>query len=1844
MKACYQKIIFNFAPKKIIKMNKLFGVILVVLALSSMLFFSCDDGAVRSELPMVEKISPCSDALIGVVESYSSGVINTGEPLVVRFVQGLQMTRRYGEELPKDLFDISPKVKGHAFWIDKNTIGFNLDEKVRCNTVYDVSFNLGMLLDMPEDNRLEFSFFIVSQDFYLENVELLCDETDRCSYSFDVHFLNKSDCSTALSLLDKSFLRHNECVAEEINPYVFRISVNNVQRKSDDYQLDVRVDGEAVGSEHEETLSLRIPASNNFEFVYYDFKPDENMLALYFSDVLCSADNAMYNVELSKTWLDESYSVSENCLRIFFGYDFSDCDISIKNGLKSVSGRYLDEDVVIKKLSSDVKTPEVRWTDDGVIVPNTKDATVSFEAKCLNSVTLRIIKIYNDNILSFIQTNGLDGTSGVRRVGRLINKVTIPLVQEDYEKWQRYSIKLSDYIDLNSDDAYQINLDFDMSQYAFACDEKYEKSYNYDYWDNDGYDYRVYYYGDYWRNPCSRSYYNSVDIEKNIYISNLAVTVKSSDSKFYDVFVKDVNDVGAVAGCDVVLYDYQMQKVGEGETDGTGFVRVSFDKKPYFLVARKNGDKTYLPLDKNKSLSLSKFDVAGNNVENNVNAFVYSNRDVWRPGDSIQLVLMVMDRDGVLAPNYPVVMELTDPNGRLYVKKANNTPVGSIYSFNVRTLVNDPTGTWNAHFKLGNQILSKRLRVETVKPNRLKIDFEPSLLSSMSKGDKVSLSARRLNGMIEKGLKAVVSARLYPSHTTFKGFGDYCFDSDDDGFNHVGSILFDSSLDDEGRAIVSFEALKGVRASGFMKAVFTIKVFENDGEFSITSRSGQISPYRRYIGMQMPEMKSRWGDYYFTDEDNVFDIVVVNEDGTLATDVKELHYEVYKLEHYWWWSEGELNLSNYVNGGYYKPVRKKTLKVSQGTTSLTLNVKDDAWGSYLVVIRDKDGGHVLSKVINFDWEYGTRSSSVGETPTIISLTLDKESYNVGDVMRVSFPSNACSKALVTIENTSVIGVYHANDLGEDAFLDIPVTAEMVPNAYVSVSLIQPFTNDNGMPIRMYGVKSFNVNDEGSVLKPLVETSALVGSNSTVDIKVSEQKGRKMYYTVAVVDEGLLNLTGYKTPDPHDYFFKKRALGVRTWDSYDYFVSAITGMMGDTKAVGGDAAPDAEMVLLEKFQAVATMMGPFELKAGETMTHHFGVPDYNGMLRVMVVACDGERASGSAHKEITVRDNIMVVTTAPRVIGPDDKAVVNVTVLAPEMAGKNVDVEMLVDNLTLLEPAPKKVRLNADGEALIPVVVTPGDAVGNASLTVKASCEDEMVSRTLTMPVRMPAGNKYNMVQHELKGHESSTISIECQGFDGTIETKLMANTRIPINMFKHIDYVSSYPYGCLEQFISKAFPKLYLNHLVSLDDMTKADMKQNVEDAIENINAYLRSDFSLTNWRNGSYSHPWTEIYALHFLIEAKSQGFNVPQSLVDNIVGYQKNKANAWNPDVDIPAMETIQAYRLFVLALNNTAQVKAMNKLKDMDLKFPLTKSLLAASYALIGKKNVAENMIPVNDYSSKAWLSDYYVTFGSKLRDMSLSVYAEMLVGDKNETVQKDIDEICRILGSDIWIDTHSTSLALFVIGKYAERLGVASNDISLVIKDGDETYEVSSNKNSVSLNIAPKKGMNNIDVTNNADNPVIVTLFTKGKVAEYADKDEGSWYQMEVRYLDKEGKEMMLDTVRQNEDVFVEITVTNPSEYDVTENALVYYAPSGFELINNRLFGDNKKNENNCKHIDYQDEHVEFFFDLYGKESKTFRLMMNATYEGSYIVPSVSCEDMYNSDIYYHTAAGRCTIVR
>lgn len=1839
----------NIMRKTFITLNLLLFSIITILTINS-----CSNGnsGTTNQNPdvFIEKTLIYDENIIGIVESYTSGLIVETEPLKVRFVQGLKMKKQYGEELPSKLFEITPKVAGHAIWLDNRTVGFQFDETPKTNIQYNVNFNLGMLVELPANERvMNFSFAVKKLDFFVGDI-IYHNNDENCSYTINLAFTKPTNLLSASSILDKSTLGAYDCSLEEISPTEYNLVISNIKRNKTSYFIDIEINGKPLEINRSVKKNLKIPAKDALSMVLYNVNTKEKRIDVYFSDELSVNQNLTGLVKFSNS---ENFNTTldKNRLSIFYSsnhfYD-NTVDIILKCGIISSKQHLLYNDVVISDLNLEKASPRIKWNNEGVVVPDVGDACISFDAMCLNKVIMRIIKVYDSNILSFLQENDLSTSNNIRRVGRLVKKVSIPLNQTDYNSWETYNIKLSDYIDLKVGEMYQVNLDFDITCYPYSCDnEKVAKGYNEDFWDNESYDFRMYYYYDYdYDNPCSRCYYNYVDISKNLLVSDLALTAKSSEGNFIDIFAKSITDACPAGGVKLYLYDYQLQKVGEATTDHDGYSRVKCSAKPYCVVAEdSHGSKSYLPLDKNKSLSLSKFDVSGNAVKHDVDAFVYSNRDVWRPGDSIQLNLMVFDKDNYFADDYPVVMEVTDPNGRLYLKKANNSAVGKIYPFTINTLNTDPTGTWNAHFKIGNQVFSKGLRIETVKPNRLKIDFEPKNLISINQKDKVKLSSSRLNGVKIKDLKAEISIILRNTQTTFKDFEDYNFDCDAISFYSKEISLFSAALNAEGAATVSFDALKDISAPGFMSATYIIKVFENSGEFSTTSRTGKISPYSRYVGVSLPETKSKWGDYYFTDEDWKFNIVVVNENGTLCKNDVTLIYKLYKLDNYWWWDNDYYDLTRYVKGSYKRPVRSGRLNASNGRTSLKLNIKDADWGSYLLVVSDADGKHTFSKVLSFDWPYGTRSSSVGNAPALITLKTDKENYRVGEIMKVSFPANENSKAIVTVENNSkVIKVIHVQELNNDATVNIPITDDMLPNAYVAVSMIQPLNNGNGMPVRMYGVVPFKVTDEKTIIKPEISVPKTAKSNSTIDIKVSENQGRKMYYTLAVVDEGILGLTNYRTADPCSHFFSKRALGVRTWDNYDYIMNAITDMMYSSLAVGGDIDIKPENTLLERFQAVATMMGPFELKAGATDIQYFNIPDYNGSLRVMVVASNGKDAFGHTYNNVSVKDKIMISPTAPRTIGTDDELVMNMSIIASEFAGESANLIIRLENLTAIGALPSTVKIGNDGVVDVPIRVKAKETKGNAKVTMNVSCNGFESTKSVSMPIRIPSSNKYKSVSQMINPNETATLHIDCQGFDGTIETKLVANTGIPIDLFKHINYLTSYPYGCLEQKVSKAFPQLYLQNLITLDETTKADMKANINNVIADMNAFLRPDFSMTSWPNGKYVDPWCELYALQFLIEARNQGYNISNSLIDGMIRYQTNKAKTWNQSIDAPTAETIQAYRLFVLALNNTAEVGAMNRFKNIEMNYPLTKALTAAAYALIGKVNIAEKLIPVIDFNAKGCLSDYYTTFGSKVRDMSMCIYAEMLTDDNTEAVQNDINELCRILGSDRWLDTQTTAMAIFVVGKYAEKIGIKDNSISLLIANENDTKNISTSRSSISYNIAPKRGDNAVTITNNGSEPVVATLFTKGTVAEYQREDDGAWYDMTVKYLDKEGNEINTERIRQNTDFEVVITVSNPHEYQVTENALTFQAASGWEIVNSRLFGDNSSNEAQAKHIDYQDDHVDFIFDLAPYSSKTFRLSLNAASIGTFIIPSVTCEDMYNNQIWYKTAARKTTTVK
>ena len=1797
---------------------------------------------------IVEQLRPLNEALLPLIDGFTSGAIVKGEPIVVRFKSPETLKVKYGETLPAKAFNFKPALKGKAVWVDENTVGFQYDE-IDPNQNYTCDFRIGDFLDFDDAEPLQFGFAVRRQNFSVVGTYPVCVENDKMDYLIRLAFVNPVEGDVA-QLVNKEVRKNHTVNVNTIGDNLYEIEIKDLERKDAASELKVTLDGSAVEANKEMSIVLPIYAKGDFMPVKFDVDQTTGKGTLYFSQALKQGQNLIGLVSFNNNVGFKS-DIQDNKVAFYFDktnlyhYQMEDMELVVGTGIRSEAGHVLQEESTFPFALTDYE-PKVRWTDEGIIIPNVDETTVYFDAICLNAVTLRIIRIFDDNILSFLQDNELNETYGVRKVGRLEKKVHLQIDNPYPTQWKTFPIKLTDYVKVEPGAMYQLSLDFGPADYTFASDEM--KGYSYDnskkeaaYWDGQGYDYKEYHEEGDWGDPNGYYFYNYVEEKKNIVVSDLAVTAKMGRNDMVDVYVFQISDAQPASGAQVTAYNFQRQELAKGRTDAQGHVQLQCENRPAFVVAQDNkGSKSVIKLTDGNALSYSRFNIEGEPVEKGVSGFAYTNRGVWRPGDEIQINLMLNDFDNLLPDNYPVVLEITDANGRLYAKQVNTKPTNGIYCYSVPTHVSDETGLWTARFKVGNSTVQKSLRVETVKPNRLEIHFDLPEVISLYWPERAALSSKWLNGMKARGLKAEVDVKVRQGQTSFKGFESYSFDNEAESFYSEEIALFSGALNSEGVTDVGFDPLTDLSSQQMMNAVFTTKVFENGGDFSIASYKAVLSPFARYVGVQLPETSSKYGSYYDTNKDWVFNIAVVNENGQLNSATVSLDYALYKLDSYWWWSSEDVyTLQQYASGTYKRPVKNGKLTCN-GKTTLTLNIPDKEWGSYLLVVEDEKGGNRFAKIISFDWgeSYGHANSTSG-APAQLSLRATADSYQLGEKIVVTFPANDRAKALVTVEaNDKVLQTMIMENLSEEGRVEIATTEEMIPNVYVYVALIQPHDAVNGLPIRLYGVIPVKVENKQLQLQPTLVVPETANTKKNIEVKVGEANKQGMTYTLAIVDEGILGLTNFKTANPYAYFNSKQALKVRTWDNYASVVDAFSGELGSVYAIGGDGIINQDIALDNRFKAYAVTLGPFDLKAGETNSHNIEVPQCSGALRFMVVAKGKGKAYGASEKQMKVVDPITLYASASRVVAPGDELTMKVQVLSPTMKGKSLKVSFDNQNLEAVGNLPTTVSIDQNGEGLITLNTRVSETTGNALLKVTVSGEGYSAESATVMPIRLPYAERRNLITEEIEGGQSITIPFELAGIEGSQEGSIMLSSLLPVDLYSRLDYLTSYPHGCLEQLTSKAFPQLYLNYFIQQNEEETAQMRSNIEAAINNLKAYQKSDNSMTNWIGGNYSDPWTEIYALHFLVEAKKQGFNVPQYFYDGLMSYQANRARQWKNNPDYKQGETIQAYRLFVLALGNRPELAPMNRFKEIEMNYSLSKALTAAAFALTGKTTIAQNMMPTE---TGGRMSDYYTSFGSTIRDLAFLTYTQMLCDMEQQTVQNNINEICAMLNSNRWMDTQTTAFALFVLGKYAEKNNVSNGNLSAIVKINGEEHTLNSNMSSAGIKFTPKLGSNTVEIKSNSDQKLVANLFTKTSVAEYDMTESGNFITMNMSYTDKSGNALNLANLKAGTDIVMQFTVQNPSEWQVTELALSYYLPSGWELVNDRLFGDGSGNEG-AKHIDIRDDRVYIYFDLAPNSKKTFTLKANATYEGNYMIPAVRCEDMYNNEIYYQIPARGCVV--
>ncbi|RYZ34620.1 MAG: hypothetical protein EOP49_34325, partial [Sphingobacteriales bacterium] len=483
------------------------------------------------------------------------------------------------------------------------------------------------------------------------------------------------------------------------------------------------------------------------------------------------------------------------------------------------------------------------------------------------------------------------------------------------------------------------------------------------------------------------------------------------------------------------------------------------------------------------------------------------------------------------------------------------------YVFEVSTDASAETGSWEATVSVGGAYFYKNIKVETIKPNRLKIrnSFNGNFLSG-ARANSNTITATWLHGAVAKDLKVDVQMKLSSQTTTFKGFDDYVFDDATRSFSSEEINLFSGKVNENGQATYNIAPNLQGAAPGMLKAAFITKVYEAGGDVSTDVASADFSPYETYLGLKTAGA-NRYG-MLETGKPNTFAIVSVDDKGRSRANVP-IDVKVYRMESRWWWDASSDNLSRYSAATSVTPYREFSTRTNaSGKAAVALTVPNAEWGRFLIRVIDKNGGHATSQTIYIDspsW-YGKPAEIDGQSANMLVFSTDKKKYETGHKMHIYFPSSEGGRALISVENgTKVLKTYWAKTLKGETQVEIPVTANMAPNVYIHITLLQPHANTkNDSPIRMYGVVPVEVIDKNTILEPAVVMPSELKPDQSFNVKVSEKNGKAMTYTIAIVDEGLLDLTRFQTPNAWDSFYVREALGVRTWDLYDDVIGAYGG--------------------------------------------------------------------------------------------------------------------------------------------------------------------------------------------------------------------------------------------------------------------------------------------------------------------------------------------------------------------------------------------------------------------------------------------------------------------------------------------------------------------------------------------------------------------------------------------------------------------------------------------------------------------------------------------------------------
>ena len=1710
-------------------------------------------------------------------------------------------------ELPSRAIQITPAVQGKARWMAADKIGFFLENSLApsINYTIEVSTQLNPSEDFVLTGQRKFTY--LTRPFQVERAEIgfQYDERQKKAKAVGTIAFNYAVNITSL----REFLSILIERGTEV-PYTFQIQsaitktaiieIADISRLLEGQSTHVQIKkgfkctGTETGLKETSTAPIVLSTLKTLQVDRVDVLQREGTLAIrltFTSPVVLETLREHASIEPS---LPHQLTSHNHELEIRGDFKCrTDYTVRIKRGVAAADGSIL-KDTYQKRLTMPDLRPRVRFADNNIFLPRKGPLNLNLATTNVEHLTFGIAEVSLSSLPILVHNGELDIAS------RVNEEVITPFPLKEYLADDHAGI-------------FKILVDSD----------------------------------------------RDAGIEHLIIVTDLGIVTKKTNDELW-VWIHSLDSLAPIPQAAVQLIDKSNNEtLLTRKTDADGFVKFSLpsnvseeDTRPLLTVAKEN-DFSFLDLHQHQ-ISTQGFNVEGAPyLAKGHEAFLYTDRGVYRPGETVNLVGIVRGKNIKIPASLPIRIDILGPYGSGIQEFRRQTNKDGAYELQVPIHANALTGVYTARiWAAEKEVGHVSFQVEEFVPNRMKVSVETDRATYML-GDEVNIEVEAVNlfgaPAAGRAVKAYYSLKASPYVPPDK-WRSFNFSDPMRTFNEKWIELDETRTNIDGKATYQFTLPDDVKPPSLLNSVIQTTVQELGGRAITASQQISIHPYSHYVGIKCPQLAT-----VKRNEKVIFNYIVIDNLGNAAAG------RTLKI------------IVSTISGSQVTELESHTLTSVEEMAKFSYT--PSGYGAHRVEIEDIAGGAKASTQFYVS-EWGGVPWSM-ENPDRLEMTLDKSSYHPGETAALHINAPFPGKLLLTIEQDKVLNYQTFMLQEQTTTLTIPVMNAYAPNVYLSAVLIRSTKSlEKHMPARVFGIVPLKLDAEPHRLTIEIDAPEQIRANREIDITFRVHGGHpvKPYQvSIAAVDEGILKLTDFQTPTPHDHFHQQRALETRIYEFYtgitrdNYFpimpIESLADLMnhrGKVLKYAMRAVHNSTLGRLGHINANSIVrVTPVSLWSGLMTTDangqgnvSFKVPQFNGTLRVMAVAFSGADY-GSATGQIKVREPLVLTPTFPRFLSGGDRIRVPVTLFNGTGTTGDFTVELqaagpvklfVEDGLgkpPILGPTDslqKQLKIAVDEEGHTFFDVSVHDTIGVAAFNLSASGHGETTKFTVRLPLRSAAPPVTKTGYGIVREGESADFIFPANLRAETSEFALTISPLPAIKFAGGLHYLIQYPHGCLEQTTSRVFPLLYLSDLAQIVEPTLAKdgkVDEYIEAGITKLENMLTWKHHFSYWPGGSFINNWSSIYASHFLVEARKAGYKVSElvynTMLEGLRHQAKQGGSINTPDEETDRYSLAQAaYASYVLAASGQPEKAVMHYLKNNRLNelTDYSQFQLAGAFALSGDLNTGLSMLPVSIDFEKTMQRETGQNFDSPIRAQAIILDVLAEVTENHPVIPKLVESLSEAAsGRNRWVTTQENAFAFLALGKvlkkqsHQEYTGIITCDgIHLADFDSTGTQYTSADWDGARIKLTVKgKGTCYY----------YWTAFGVGRdsyIEEY-----GRELQVNRRYFSVDGTK--INTVfKQGELVVAEITVKALTS-DLANVAVVDMLPAGFEIENSRLASRVnlpwlEQQAFNPDYIDIRDDRLIFFGAFPHQQEQKFYYALRAVTQGTFTVPPVSAEAMYD----------------